>query len=112
MNRISMMFLAPLLALCGCKTVIPELDPTAIHDRAHLSNDEFRQHVLMFDARGQMRDPIVNPADPHIISSRSTYPRLLNPDIDDYTSEPILSPVGDIDAYIDNIIAGVDAQRA
>jgi len=57
----TIMSLRPLLLLAlatflaACSTVAPELDQAKT---GHLTPDQFRAHVLMFDSLGGMRDPI------------------------------------------------------
>jgi hypothetical protein len=51
MRRVLLLSILPLLAACSSFT----LDP-----KRGLSPDEFRAHVLMFDARGEPRDPLAS----------------------------------------------------
>lgn len=98
-----------IILMCRCKTLIPELDPATVSNPRHLDATYFRQHVLMFDSRGQLRDPIADENAPHVVSATTAYP-LLDASNISYTSATIKSN-RPRRSYFDDIIAGIEEHR-
>src|SRR5258708_4941771 len=85
------LFVIVLLSSCAIGTA-PQL-AVREHGAPVLTVDEFREHVLMFDSLGRMRQPIANQSAPQELGP---YPRLRTEDSD---------------VYIDQIIRAIHKRR-
>jgi len=96
--RAALLMTCLVLLASSCSTTIPELDPLN-HTSSHLDTGMFTRHVLMFNTRGAMLDPLSGHPQAHRVSTFTRYSKL-------QTDSPAFT------AYIDNIIAGIREQKA